>query len=350
MGVVIVWPKLLFAFALAYVVAAAAWVISAGVIRTNEQLELLNVACDPTRELWRDVNAAFLRDYEQAHGVALTVRQSHGGSGSQARAVIDGLPADVVSLALFTDTDAVRKAGLIERGWEKKHYALPYHSTIVFVVRKGNPKNIRDWDDLPNADIVTPNPKTSGNGKWSFLAVWGSQVWRGKSEAEARSFAAKVFRRVPVLDAAARASTMTFMQKGIGDVHLTWENEAFHEVQEAGGALEIVHPPISVLADPYVAVVDRNVDRKGTRAAAEEYLKFLERDEAQHLIAKHFHRPSMPAIFEQYRKTPDGRGLFPVIDLRPATSLVPSGDWDDVQQRFFSEGGIFDQVYAAAKG
>lgn len=350
------WPKLLFAFAVAYVVAAAAWVISAGVVRDNEQLELLNVACDPTRELWRDVNEAFIRDYEEKHGVKLLIRQSHGGSGSQARAVIDGLPADVVSLALFTDTDAVRKAGLIERGWDKKPYALPYHSTIVFVVRKGNPKNIRDWDDLINADSITPNPKTSGNGKWSFLALWGSQVWRGKTEAEAREFATRVYRRVPVLDAAARAATMTFAQKGIGDVHLTWENEAFLEVQESGGALEIVYPrrgddtPLSVLADPYVAIVDRNVDRKGTRSAAEEYLTFLERDAAQHLIAKHFHRPSKPAIFEQYRKTPDGGGLFPVIDLRPATSLVPSGDWDDVQQRFFSEGGIFDQIYAAAKG
>jgi sulfate transport system substrate-binding protein len=338
-----VWPKVLFALAAVYVAAAAAWVISAGVVREGGQVELLNVACDPTRELWRDVNSAFVRDYEEKQGVKLSIRQSHGGSGSQARAVIDGLPADVVSLALWTDTDAVRKAGLIAPGWDRTPYHLPYTSTIVFVVRKGNPKNIRDWDDLPNADVVTPNPKTSGNGKWSFLALWGSQVWRGRSEAEARDYTTRVFRRVPVLDAAARAATITFAQKGIGDVHLTWENEAFLEVQESGGQLEIVHPPVSVLAEPHVALVDRNVERKGTRAAAEAYLRFLYTEPAQELIARHYHRPTNRAVFERHK------GQFPDVDLRRATTLVPSGDWDDVQRRFFSEGGVFDQVYAAGR-
>lgn len=344
------WPKLLFAIAVAYLTAAAAWVISAGVICGDTQFELLNAACDPTREMWQDVNEAFIHDYQERHGVKLRIRQSHGGSASQARAVIEGLPADVVSLALYSDTDAIRKAGLIAPGWELRPHALPYYSTIVFVVRKGNPKNIRDWDDLLDADVITPNPKTSGNGKWSFLALWGSQVWRGKSEAEALNYAIGIYRRVPVLDAAARAATMTFAQKGIGDVHLTWENEAFLEVQESGGELEIVHPPLSVRADPHVAVVDRNVDRKGTRVVAEEYLQFLQRDSTQHMIARHFHRPSNPAILAQYKKQHDGSGLFPELILRPATSLVPSGDWNDIQQRFFSEGGLFDQVYSLAKG
>jgi len=348
-GVLEVWPKLLLGLIVAYVVAAAAWVVSSGIVRQSDQIELLNVACDPTRELWRDVNEEFIKDYESRNGVKISIRQSHGGSGSQARAVIDGLQADVVTLALWSDTDAVRKAGLIEPGWDQKPYALPYYSTIVFVVRQGNPKNIRDWDDLPNADVITPNPKTSGNGKWSFLALWGSIVWRGGSEEQAREYVTRVFQRVPVLDAAARGATMTFAQKGIGDVHLTWENEAHLEVQESGGELEIVYPSISVRAEPFVAVVDKNVDGKNTRDAAEAYLKFLERDSAQHLIAKHFHRPSKVAVFEQYKKQPDGSGLFPDLDLRHATTLVQSGKWDEIQKRFFAEGGMFDQVYAAAK-
>jgi sulfate transport system substrate-binding protein len=340
-----VWTRLLFGFAVLYVVAAAAWVISAGVVREGERVELLNVACDPTRELWRDVNAAFIRDYEQKHGVKLSIRQSHGGSGSQARAVIDGLPADVVTLALWTDTDAVRKAGLIAPGWEEKlpNRSLPYTSTIVFVVRKGNPKGIHDWPDLEHADVITPNPKTSGNGKWSFLALWGSVVWRGGSEEAAREYVTRVFRRVPVLDAAARGATMTFAQKGIGDVHLTWENEAHLEVQESGGQLEIVYPGVSVLAEPHVAVVDRNVDAKGTRAAAEAYLRFLYTEPAQELIARRYHRPTSRAVFERHKDT------FPTLDLRRATTLVAGGSWDEIQKRFFAEGGEFDRVSAAAK-
>jgi len=349
------WVKLLFALAGAYVVAAAVWVVSAGVVRDRSGAELLNVACDPTRELWRDINAAFIRDYERQHGVKLTIRQSHGGSGSQARAVIDGLDADVVSLALFTDTDAVRKAGLIQPGWEDRlpNRSLPYVSTIVFVVRKGNPKNIRDWTDLARDDVavITPNPKTSGNGKWSFLAMWGSVVWRGGSEEQAREFVGGVYRRVPVLDPAARGATMTFASKGIGDVHLTWENEAHLEVQEAGGALEIVYPkppadakPLSIAAEPHVALVDRNVDRKGTRAAAEAYLKFLYTEPAQELIARSFHRPTDPKVLARYSHQ------FPDVEMKPATSLVPSGSWDDVQKTFFSEGAVFDQLYGRGRG
>lgn len=334
-----------------YVVAAGVWVVAAGFGR-NEQL--LNVACDPTRELWRDVNAAFVARYEREHGLKLLVRQSHGGSGSQARAVIDGLPADIITLALWTDTDAVRKAGLLDPDWERRYpnRSLPYVSTIVFVVRKGNPKNIRDWADLvrPDVEIVTPNPKTSGNGKWSFVSMWGSVVWRGGTEEQAREFVTRAYRRVPVLDAAARGATMTFAQKQIGDVHLTWENEAHLEVKEADGALEIVYPgagtpggPISVLAEPHVAVVDANVRRKGTAAVADEYVRFLYTDEAQELIVKNYHRPTNPAVFARHKD------LFPEMDLRRATTLVPSGRWDDVQKTFFAEGAVFDQIQAAGR-
>jgi sulfate transport system substrate-binding protein len=338
------WARLLLGLAVAYVVAAAAWVVSAGFGRN----QLLNVACDPTRELWHDLKAAFVAHYQREHGQTLFIRQSHGGSGSQARAVIDGLPADVATLALWTDTDAIRKNGLIDPGptgnWEDKlpNRSLPYVSTIVFVVRKGNPKGVRDWSDLARSDlgVITPNPKTSGNGKWSFLALWGSVVWRGGSDEEAREFVTQVYRRAPVLDAAARGATMTFAQKAIGDVHLTWENEAHLEVQEAAGSLEIVYPPMSVLAEPHVALIDANVDRKGTRAQAEAYLRFLYTPEAQEIIAKHYHRPTDPAVFARHADR------FPQLDLRRATTLVPSGKWDDVQKRFFAEGGVFDRIYA----
>lgn len=335
----------------AYVVAAGVWVLAAGFGRKQQ---LLNVACDPTRELWHDVNEAFAAHYKREHGEDLFIRQSHGGSGSQARAVIDGLPADVVTLALWTDTDAVRKAGLLEADWETRYpnRSLPYVSTIVFVVRKGNPKTIRDWSDLARSDVevVTPNPKTSGNGKWSFLSMWGSVIWRGGTEEQAREYVTRAFKRVPVLDAAARGATMTFAQKKIGDVHLTWENEAHLEVKEAEGELEIVYPgagapggPISVLAEPHVAVVDANVRRKGTTQVADAYIKFLYTEEAQELIVKNYHRPTNDAVFARHKS------LFPDMDLRRATTLVPSGKWDDIQKRFFAEGAIFDQIQAAGR-
>lgn len=336
--------KLFGGLVVAWLLFAALWVVASGFTR-NEVM--LNAACDPTRELWRDMNAAFVADYEQRNGVKLFIRQSHGGSGSQARAVIDGLPADVVTLALFTDTDAVRKAGLIEPGWEGDlpNRSLPYTSTIVFVVRKGNPKSVHDWPDLAKdgVQVITPNPKTSGNGKWSFLALWGSVVWRGGSEADAEKYVGEVYRRVPVLDPAARGATMTFAQKGVGDVHLTWENEAQLEVQESDAQLEIVYPPVSVLAEPHVAVVDKVVDRKGTRVTAEAYLQFLYTEPAQEIIAKHFHRPTDPAVFERWKHQ------FPELRLERATTLVTSGKWDDVQKRFFAEGGVFDKI-PLAKG
>lgn len=331
--------KLLGGLIVSWLLFAAVWVVASGFTR-NEVM--LNAACDPTRELWHDLNAEFIEDYERETGVKLAIRQSHGGSGGQARAVIDGLPADVVTLALFSDTDQLRKAGLIRTDWETglPNRSLPYTSTIVFVVRKGNPKQVRDWPDLANdgVRVITPNPKTSGNGKWSFLALWGSVVWRGGSDAEAEKYVGEVFARVPVLDPAARGATMTFAQKGIGDVHLTWENEAHLEVKEANGELEIVYPAVSVLAEPHVAVVDTVVDRKGSRAAAEAYLKFLYTPKGQRIIAKHHHRPTDPAILNEVK------GQFPELRLERATTLVPSGRWDDVQKRFFAEGGVFDRV------
>ncbi|QEL15309.1 sulfate ABC transporter substrate-binding protein [Limnoglobus roseus] len=334
--------KVLTAGLIVYVLGAFVWVVLAGFAR-NEQL--LNVACDPTRELWHDINIAFAKDYEKEHGVKLGIRQSHGGSGSQARAVIDGLPGDVVTLALWTDTDAIRKAGLIEPNWEDKlpNRSLPYISTIVFVVRKGNPKNLHDWPDLgrPDVSVITPNPKTSGNGKWSFLAMWGAITTRGGTEADALEYVSQIYRRVPVLDAAARGATMTFAQKKIGDVHLTWENEAQLEVQEANGELEIVYPKVSVLAEPHVAVVDKVVDRKGTRATAEAYMKFLYTEPAQEIIAHHYYRPTNPAV---KARTAD---RFPAIELFPASKVGPT--WDAIQKRFFAEGGVFDQIYATGK-
>src|ERR1051325_5432785 len=273
--------------------------LAAGPARAAK-LELLNVSYDPTRELWRDINAAFIPKYEAQTGTTLEIKQSHGGSGTQARAVIDGLEADVVTLAIFPDTDAIRKAGQIEAGWEKRlpNNSLPYTSTIVFVVRKGNPKGIKDWPDIvkPGVQVVTPNPKTSGNGKLSFLAAWGSVTQRGGSEDDALALLKKLYAQVPVLDLGARASATTFVQKQIGDVHLAWENEAYLEVREAGGSLEIVVPPISVLAEPQVAWVDANVKRKGTAAAAKAYLEFLYTEEAQTIIAKNFYRPIDPTV------------------------------------------------------
>lgn len=306
-------------------------------------IQLLNVSNDPTRELWKEINQVFVAKYEQEHGGKLTIKQSHGGSSSQARAVIDGLEADVVALGLWPDTDQLRKAGLIKDGWEDRlpNRSLPYTSTIVFVVRKGNPKGIKDWSDLvkPGVEVITPNPKTSGNGRLSFLAAWGHVVLNGGSEEQAREFVTKLYRNAPVLDTGARGSTITFAQKGIGDVHLTWENEARLEVEEAKGELEVVFPPMSILADPPVAVVDENVDRKGTRAAAEAYLQFLYTPEGQAIFAKHYYRPSDPAVFAQHKDK------FPDIKLFPVTDLARS--WDEAQGKFFSDSGVFDAIYQA---
>jgi sulfate transport system substrate-binding protein len=312
---------------------------------SDQNVELLNVSYDPTRELWRELNDAFIPRHEQQTGDRLTINQSHGGSGTQARAVIDGLEADVVTLALWSDTDAIHKKGLIAEGWSERlpHNSLPYFSTIVFVVRKGNPKDVHDWSDLvkPGVQIITPNPKTSGNGKLSFLAAWGSVIRRGGSESDARDFVTRLYKQVPVLDSGARGATTTFAKKQIGDVHLTWENEARLEVQESAGELEVVYPPLSIRAEPYVAVVDANVDRRGTRAAAEAYLKFLYSEQAQEIFARHHYRP----IDETVRKKHDAD--FPEIDLFPVT--ITASGWNSAQEKFFAEGGVFDEIYRTAR-
>ncbi len=322
------------------------WVVIAShVMGPGADLELLNVSYDPTRELWRDINEHFVRHYTERHGVPLVIRQSHGGSSSQARSVMDGLEADVVSLALWPDTDAIRRRGLIAEGWEERlpNRSLPYYSTVVFVVRQGNPKGIRDWADLVTKEvtIITPNPKTSGNGKLSFLAAWGAVLHRGGTEADARRFVTELFRRVPVLDSGARGSTTTFLHKGIGDVQISWENEAYLEVRESRGSVEIVYPSVSMRAEPHVAVVDANVDRRGTRAAAEEYLRFLYTEPAQTIIAQHFFRPIHPEVHKRFAHQ------FPTIPLFDITAVARN--WDDAHQKFFAEGGEFDQIYAPSR-
>jgi len=307
----------------------------------KKTVELLNVCNDPTRELWKDINQVFTAKYEKETGTPVKIKQSHGGSGPQARAVIDGLDADVVALGLWPDTDQLRKKGLIKDGWEDRlpNRSLPFTSTIVFVVRKGNPKGIKDWADIvkPGVEIITPNPKTSGNGRLSFLAAWGSVITSGGTEDQAREFVTTLYKQVPVLDTGARGSTVTFAQKGIGDVHLTWENEAHLEVEEAKGELDIVFPPSSIFADPPVSVVDVNVDRKGTREVAEAYLQFLYTPEGQAIFAKHYYRPSDPKVFEEHK------AKFPDIKLFAVTDLAAS--WDDAQGKFFSDTGVFDAIY-----
>ncbi|MBX3414740.1 MAG: sulfate ABC transporter substrate-binding protein [Pirellulales bacterium] len=308
-------------------------------------IELLNVSYDPTRELWKQINERFIAEYTKRTGQQLAINQSHGGSSSQARAVSDGLEADVVTLAMSTDTDAIQRAGLIKENWQKTfpNDSLPYYSTIVFVVRKGNPKGVKDWADLVRDDIqiVTPNPKTSGNGKLSFLAAWGSIVLDGGSEADAEAFIKKLYERTPVLDTGARGSTATFAQKKIGDVHLTWENEAHLEVAESNGELEIVYPSKSIKAEPRVALVDANVARHATRSVAEEYLQFLYTPEGQEIIAKNFYRPSNEEILAQHTDT------FAPIELFEIGKLA--GSWENAEKRFFADGGVFDSIYQPAK-
>lgn len=304
-------------------------------------IELLNVSYDPTRELYRDVNKVFARHYAEQHGRAVEIKQSHAASGSQARAVIDGLDADVVTLAVWPDVEAVARAGLVHPDWQKRfdNQSVPYHSVVVFVVRKGNPKGIKDWPDLVKADvaIITPNPKTSGNGKYSFLAAWGSVLATGGDDADAKAFVTEVYRRTPVLDTGARAATATFSQKGIGDVHITFENEAHLEVAESGGALEIVYPSRSIRVDPPVAVVDANADRKGTRHAAEAYLGFLYTPEGRAIVAKHHYRP-----WGEAPPTPTAGEAWPAID---AFDISLVGGWETAMKTFFAEGGVFDAIY-----
>jgi len=315
--------------------------LGAGSASVAEEITLLNVSYDPTRELWRDINEHFIPTYEKQTGNKLSIKQSHGGSSTQARAVIDGLEADVVTIASIIDTDAISKKGLISEGWVDRlpHRSLPYYSTIVFVVRKGNPKGIKDWPDLvkPGVEIITPNPKTSGNGYLSFFSAWGSVVLRGGSRDDAVDYVTKLYKQVPVLDSGARGATTTFVQKKIGDVHLAWENEAHLEVREAKGQLDLVYPPISIRAEPHVSVVDANVDRRKTRAAAEAYLKYLYTGEAQEIIAKHFYRPSDDAILSKHAAT------FPNIKLFAITEIAK--DFPDAHKQFIGEGGVFDTIY-----
>jgi sulfate transport system substrate-binding protein len=309
-----------------------------------QTVELLNVSYDPTRELYEELNAAFAKAWQARTGQRLVVKQSHGGSGKQARAVIDGLQADVLTLALAYDIDAVAKAGLLAPGWQKRlpQNAAPYTSTIVFLVRKGNPKGIRGWGDLvkPGVEVITPNPKTSGGARWNYLAAWAHALGKsGGDEGKAREFVKALFRNVPVLDSGARGSTTTFVERGIGDVLLAWENEALLAVERLGkGRFEIVLPPTSILAEPPAAVVDRNVDRHATRAAAQAYLEFLYTPEGQELGAKHFYRPRDPRVAAKHA------ARFPRIDLVTVDAVF--GGWQKAQATHFAEGGVFDQIYA----
>jgi sulfate transport system substrate-binding protein len=310
----------------------------------SKPVQLKHVSYDPTRELLQAVNGAFAAEYLKEKGIEVQIEQYHGGASAQTRNVIEGLDADVVSLPLPTDTQAIARAGLIKEGWEERlpNHSLPYTSTIVFVVRKGNPKQIKDWPDLvqEKIEIITPSPKTSGNGKLSFLAAWGSALKRGGSEKDAKQFVTEIYRRVPVLDSGARAATVTFAKKEIGDVHLTWESEAFLEIEEAKGELELVVPSVSILAEPRVAVVDVNVDRHGTRAVAEDYLNFFYTDEAQKIIADHYYRPVNPDVLAQF---PD---RFAAVDLFTIKDIAK--DWDDADKRFFADNGVFDGIYSGA--
>ncbi|HSP98569.1 MAG TPA: sulfate ABC transporter substrate-binding protein [Candidatus Dormibacteraeota bacterium] len=307
--------------------------------------QLLNVSYDPTRELWKAVNASFIPAWQQKSGQTLEIKQSHGGSGTQARAVVDGLEADVVTLAMWPDTDAIRKVGLISDGWESRfpNNSTPYTSTIVFLVRKGNPKGIRDWADIikPGVEIVTPNPKTSGNGKLAFLTAWGQVLQNGGSEADAKEFVTKLYSQAPVLDTGARASSVTFAQKGIGDVQLTWENEAHLQLKETPGEFEIVYPSVSFLAEPPVAVVDVNARRHGTTEAATAYLDFLYTPAGQELVAQNYYRPIDPAVAAKYQSQ------FPV--LRFFTIDAVAKDWNDAYAKFFGDGKIFDSIYQGGK-
>ncbi len=303
---------------------------------------LLNVSYDPTRELYRAYNGLFATHWRDTGQGSVNVEQSHGGSGKQARAVIDGLQADVVTLALAADIDAIAERGFLRRGWADSlpDNACPYTSTIVFLVRKGNPKNIRDWPDLvrQGVQVITPNPKTSGGARWNYLAAWGDALRRpGGSEATATAYLTELFRHVPVLDTGARGSTTTFVQREIGDVLLAWENEAFLAVEELGpDKVDIVVPPFSILAEPPVAVVDRVVDQKGTRTLAEAYLKFLYEEPSQVLVAQNYYRPRNAAVAQRFASR------FPQLEL---ATIGDFGGWPEAQAKHFADGGVFDRIY-----
>ncbi len=303
---------------------------------------LLNVSYDPTRELYVDFNKSFTAAYQKETGKTVEIKQSHGGSGSQARSVIDGLQADVVTLALAYDIDAIANKGVLKKDWQKSlpQNSSPYTSTIVFLVRKGNPKAIKDWDDLikPGVSVITPNPKTSGGARWNYLAAWGYALKKYGSENKAREFVANIYKNVPVLDTGARGSTVTFVERGVGDVLLAWENEAYLAVKEFGADnFEIVAPSISILAEPPVAIVDSVVDKKGARAVAEAYLKHWYTPEAQEIAARNFYRPRDPEVAKKYAANFAKVDLFTIDDV--------FGGWTKAQKEHFTEGGVFDKIY-----
>jgi len=321
---------------------AAALFATAAVAQAAD-VSLLNVSYDPTRELYQDVNTAFAKEWKAKTGDNVKIKQSHGGSGKQARAVIDGLEADVVTLGLAYDIDAIAERGLVNKDWQKRlaHNATPYSSTIVFLVRKGNPKGIKDWNDLvkPGVAVITPNPKTSGGARWNHLAAYGYALRQpGGSDASAREFLKKLYKNVPVLDSGARGATTTFVERGIGDVLIAWENEALLAIKELGpDKVEIVAPSVSILAEPPVAVVDKVVDKRGTRKVAEAYLNFLYTDQAQTIIAKNYYRPGIEKEAKKYA------AQFPNVKLFKITDVA--GDWTTAQKTHFADGGVFDQIY-----
>jgi sulfate/thiosulfate transport system substrate-binding protein len=307
-------------------------------------VELLNVSYDPTRELYQAVNAAFAKRWLETTGQTVTIKQSHGGSGAQARSVIDGLDADVVTLALWSDVDAIRATGLISSpDWAARlpTNSAPYTSTIVFLVHQGNPKQIKDWDDLarPGVAVITPNPKTSGGARWNYLAAWGYALKNGRTPDQAKELVTRIYKNVPVLDSGARASTTTFVERGIGDVLIAWENEASLALNQPGGKqFEVVNPSVSVLAEPSVAVVDKVVDKHGTRAVAQAYLEFLYTPEGQRLAAQNAYRARDPGVASEFASKFPSINMFTIDDL--------FGGWPKTQKDHFDDGGVFDQIYA----
>ena len=322
---------------------AAALLALAATGAVAKEIALLNVSYDPTRELYQDYNKAFAKYWKAKTGDDVVVKASHGGSGKQARSVIDGLDADVVTLALAYDIDEIaQKAKLIPADWQKRlqHNSAPYTSTIVFLVRKGNPKGIKDWGDLTRngVSVITPNPKTSGGARWNYLAAWGYALKKTGSENKARQFVADVYKNVPVLDSGARGATTTFVERGIGDVLLAWENEALLALKELGpDKFDIVAPSVSILAEPPVALVDKVVDRKGTRAVAQAYLEYLYSPEGQDIAGQNYYRPIDPKAAAKYEKQ------FPKVELFTIDQLF--GGWDKAQKTHFADGGVFDQIY-----
>ena len=315
---------------------------AAGLVSAQTSAALLNVSYDPTRELYSEFNGAFIKHWKAKTGQDIAVKQSHGGSGKQARSVIDGIDADVVTLALAGDVDALHKYGaLIPKDWQKRlpHNSSPYTSTIVLVVRQGNPKGIKDWDDLvkPGISVITPNPKTSGGARWNYLAAWEFAKRKYGGEAKAKEFVAQFYKNVPVLDTGARGSSVTFAQRNQGDVFISWENEAHLLEKEFGSKVDIVYPTLSILAEPPVTVVDKNVDRKGTRKIAEAYLQYLYSDEGQEIAGKNFYRPISDKAKAKYDKQ------FPKLQL--FTIEQAFGGWDKADKDHFADGGSFDQIY-----